>query len=234
MNLLVPVAIFGVTLATGGWLVGIASAGEPGAPIGERVEYRIPAGNPAPRRVGGSTRGVAPQLPGVVALVPDHLGLTAMAQPSLFWYLSAPSRTRIEFVLIEPGRVVPLLEVTTSGAAQGIQQLDLRKHGVTLRPGIEYEWSVAVVVDADQRSTDIVSGGAIMRVDEGSLAARAGAQDPAAIATAYAAQGLWYDTLLALAQAMEQSPAQRGPRARRSSLLEQAGLAEVAAFERRQ
>ncbi len=188
-------------------------------------QYRAPSENPVPRRIGGSSRGVPPALPSVAALVPDHLGLTVSEQPTLYWYLSAPTGAHIEITLIQPGLETPVLDVTAAGTSAGIQSLDLSRHNVRLRAGVEYEWSVALVPDSAQRSRDIVSGGAIMRIDRPATTS--------VTAEAYAAQGLWYDTLMALEQSTLERPTDPTPRGQRAVLLEQAGLAEVASFERR-
>ena len=190
------------------------------------VQYRAPAVNPAPRRIGGSTRGVPPSLPAVIALVPDHLGLTVHEQPTLYWYLSAATAARIEVAIIEPGVESPLLEVTVPGSAPGMQRIDLGTHGVNLRSGVEYEWSVALIADNAQRSRDVVSGGAIIRVD------RPGdrSQSPATLAS----RGHWYDALMALDHAQGDARFAPEMRAQRAALLEQVGLNEVALFERSQ
>src|SRR3954467_3412661 len=48
------------------------------------------------RRVGGATRGVGRALPTVVVLAPNHAGLTTVEQPELYWYISAPTRVRVD------------------------------------------------------------------------------------------------------------------------------------------
>lgn len=189
------------------------------------VQYRAPADNPAPRRVGGSTRGVPPALPAVIALVPDHLGLTQHEQPILYWYLSAPTSVRIEIAIIEPGVESPVLEVAVPGAAHGVQRFDLAAHGVKLKPRVEYEWSVALIADGEQRSRDIVSGGAIMRIEPFG--------DRSQSATVLASRGQWYDALMALERVQADAPSSGEIRAQRAALLDQVGLSEVASYERR-
>jgi hypothetical protein len=200
-------------------------AGEPRSPGLElaAVQYHAPAAYPAPRRVGGVVRS-STTLQQLAALVPDHLGLTNSEQPVLYWFLSAPASTAVEFTLIRPGMEVPIVERSLDAASAGIHAIDLRTLGARLETGIEYEWSVALVVDPAQRSRDLVSGGAIMRVAADSSAA----SDPAQLA----ARGLWYDALMALGRALE-TGSDRAVRAERARLLEQAGLAEAARFEQR-
>jgi hypothetical protein len=188
-------------------------------------QYRPPADHLAPRRIGGPSRGTAPLLPGIAVLAPDHLGLTRSEQPRLYWFISAPTSTRVEATLIEPGRERPLMETVVSASAAGIQTLDLHQLGVRLQPGVEYEWSIALVTDPAQRSRDTVSGGAIMRIQT--------TGDDMDDASEYARRGLWYDALMALDRSPVARPDDAPVRQQRAALLEQAGLLDVAAFERR-
>ena len=62
------------------------------------------------------------------------------------------------FSLIDADGIDPLLEVEAGGGeVAGIQQLNLGDHGVSLQPGVSYQWSVALVTDADSRATDLVA-----------------------------------------------------------------------------
>jgi hypothetical protein len=191
----------------------------------EAAQYAASAPPGAPRRVGGTVRSMAPGYPVIQALVPDHLGLTLSDQPTLYWYLSAPTDARIELTLVQPGREAPLLELVLPGIEAGIHAVELRNHGVQLALDVEYEWSVALIADQNQRSRDIVSAGALMRIERASIAAPSVA--------AFASQGIWYETLMAMEQAVHERPGERAPRANRAALLEQAGLGAAAAFERR-
>ena len=202
---------------------GVAALEQP-APAGVGA-YRAPAAHAQPRRVGGSARALAPRLPAIVVLAPDHLGLTHSEQPTLYWFISEPTAARIELTLTEPGVEAPLLETVLPVAAAGIQSIDLRALGIRLERGIEYEWSVALVTDPAQRSRDIVSGGAIMRIESVPL----DGEDVAALAE----RGLWYDLLMALDRRTHRYPQDSGPRGQLAAVLEQAGLGDVAEFERR-
>ena len=202
-----------------------AGAEELPLPSAADAQYRPPAEYPAPRRIGGASRGMPLTLPTVAVLAPDHLGLTRSEQPRLYWFISAPTSDRVEAVLIRPGMETPLIETVLSGAAAGIHFLDLRQLGVRLELDIEYEWSVAVVTDPAQRSRDIVSGGAIMRIQAPA--------DDATDAAQYARLGLWYDALMALDRNSGEQAADATARSLRTALLEQAGLLDVVLFERR-
>jgi hypothetical protein len=197
---------------------------------GEAVQYTPPAKDLAPRRVGGNSRGLPEAVPAVAVLAPDHLALTVSERPTLYWYLSAPTTARIEVVVVDPRDARPVVEAVVAGERAGIQAFGLAERGARLEPGVAYEWSVAVVVDPAQRSRDVVAGGAVQRIEPSaalqSRLAAAGAGNRAAV---LAAEGIWYDALAALSE----PPGDARARARRAAVLEQAGLPEVAAFERR-
>jgi hypothetical protein len=197
---------------------------------GDAVQYTPPAKDLAPRRVGGNTRGLPAAMPAVAVLAPDHLALTVSERPTLYWYRSAPTTARIEVVVVDPRDARPVVEAVVAGERAGIQAFSLAERGVRLEPGVAYEWSVAVVTDPAQRSRDVVAGGAVQRIEPSaalqSRLAAAGAGNRAAV---LAADGIWYDALAALSEASGDASS----RARRAAVLEQAGLPEVAAFERR-
>jgi hypothetical protein len=158
------------------------------------LAYIPPAsiGAPRDRTVGAATRFA--RLPGPIlySLVPEHTGQTVSAQPSLFWYLDTlPSEdTPVYFTLTNEQEIDPIAEIQLPKVAKaGIQRVDLAQHGIKLERGTEYEWTIAVVVDPDQRANDVVTAGWVIVVEE-----------PAGLepsARSYAAHGLWYDAIAA-------------------------------------
>lgn len=196
------------------------------------VEYKPPMRGAPARRVGGSSRGLA-KLPAVAVLAPDHLGLTISEQPSLYWFVSRATAVRIEITLIDAQGLKPLVETSVVKVEPGIHRFSLADFNVRLRPGEEYQWSVSLVPDESQRSTDVVSQGAVKLVApppelEPRLAGLAGEARAKALASA----GIWYDALAALSEGISGAPADRGLRVKRAALLDQVGLKDAAAFER--
>ena len=58
-------------------------------------------------RVGGGLRGTDGSDPVIVALVPDHVGLTVKKAPVLNWFLSKPTTYQLMFTLIDLSSPTP-------------------------------------------------------------------------------------------------------------------------------
>lgn len=193
--------------------------------------YQPPLRGVPAARVGGGTRGVGNAATAIYVLTPDHMGLTSKSQPVLFWYLSHAVKANYEFVLIAEADYEPLVETTLTGIeSAGIQRIALADLDVHLKPGVQYQWSVAVVLDQGQRSGDILSSGMIEYIEPpaGILASAEKASGEARVAR-YAAAGLWYDALQSLDELIRSGTDVTRFRQMRASLLQQVGLNAVAA-----
>lgn len=176
------------------------------------ITYNPPQIGAPATRVGGGTRGLNTNMPQLEVLAPPQTALTNQSQPVLYWYLSPNDMSIVEISVIQEGVAPPLLETTLPPLQQaGVQRIRLADYGVSLQPGQDYRWSVAIVKDKEQRSGDIVAS-ATLRY-----------QMPAAPLDSIEQQaeaGYWYD---ALQQAIEK----HSPLA--NELLKQIGL-EIPAF----
>jgi len=125
------------------------------------VEYRPPARG-APRvRVGGSTRSMARAL-SLAVIAPDHAGLSAVDQPELYWYISRPVETPLEFTLVAVDATDPLVETTIAPVArEGIQRLRLADMKVRLKPGEEYQWLISFASKPGSRAKDAIASGRV-------------------------------------------------------------------------
>jgi len=198
--------------------------------------YTPPARGAPQRRVGGSSRGAGDALPSVMLLVPDHVGLTASENPALYWYISKPTSVRVEVTLIDEKGETPLIEYAVQNATgPAVHRIDLAAHKVALKPDVEYQWSISVVPNPNERSNDVMAGGALKRVAEPQkiTARRAAGAPKDELARLYAGEGLWYDAIAAYSELIESRPGDRALREQRAALLEQVGLKEIAAFDRR-
>ncbi|TAN41913.1 MAG: DUF928 domain-containing protein [Nitrospirae bacterium] len=186
-------------------------------------------------RIGGGTRGAGYNTPVLAALAPDHVGLTTREKPTLCWYLSDRARTRLEITINDEASPRPVFEREFTEATEpGIQCMSLAGYDVSLTPDVEYQWFVAIVVDPEHRSRDIVSTGMIKRVmPSPQLISQLGsAGSELGKAAVYASEGIWYDALSLLSARIIEQKEDRGLRAERARLLDQAGLTAAAAFDR--
>lgn len=211
-----------------------ATAGEQETATDQRGATPAPVYTPlrgAPAtRVGGGTRGTG-GTPIVQLLVPDHTALSTRPQPNLYWYVSAPVNARLEFAIINDDNFETLAETGLPPVLQpGIQRLSLADQDITLQTGQDYQWSIALVSDPEQRSSDIVASGTIryQPMDAGQRARVAGLDDLDS-AAAYAREGYWYDAFDGISQLAAAQPADPRPRAWRARLLEQVGLEDIGA-----
>ena len=189
--------------------------------------YKPPMRGAPLARMGGGTRGTGDALV-VTVLTPEHMGQTAQAQPSLYWYLShAVPAARYEFVIMSEEDYDPLVETALEGIdTAGIQRIRLGDYKVSLKPGIPYQWSVSVIIDNTQRSANILSSGMIEYVESSPVTTDAAG---AARIGEYAEAGLWYDALQSLDEQIAANPGDARLQQMRSSLLNQVGLEAVAA-----
>ncbi len=198
-------------------------------PASERADEPMPIfvprtsrGAPA-SRIGGASRAVGDSLV-IRVLVPqiDEAALTLSEQPVLPWSLSRSTPHAVNFTLIDPERVEPLVDVTLPGPFEvGVHRIDLADYDARLEAGRRYHWFVAVVVDPDRRSADIVARGSIERVSSPApLAAQIAAARPEDRAAVLAREGIWYDALETLHEQLPRDDARR----KRDALLTQVGI----------
>jgi len=197
---------------------------------GSGVRFR-PGSSGAPSvRVTGGSRGSGDSTITLDVLAPDETGLTTQEAPSLLWYQSKPAPAKFELTLLEENKPRPLLQVKANGNGQaGIQRIKLSDHNVKIAPGIEYQWVVALVTDADNRSSDLVASGVIKRIEASvDLKGKVATADPATLAGVYAEAGIWYDALSVLTDQIEADPGNNKLRETRADLLRQVGLKAAA------
>ena len=164
-------------------------------------------------RVGGAVRGSS-DLATPLALAPAAPGLTVRGVPSLFWHIdgAAPEGVKVFFTLIDERGETPLVETELKPPIRaGIQRIRLSSYGVELKVGETYTWSIALVPDMDNRARDRVS----QVPDDGKVPLEA---------RTLAAEGLWYDALELLSDAVDANPGNSEALATRRSLLAQAGI----------
>ena len=196
--------------------------------------YRPPFPN-APRvRVDGISRGADDAALALTVLAPEHVGLTTKDQPSLFWFQSKAVRARFELTIVAAKEPKPLLEMQLDQpATDGIQRFRLSDHGVKLKKDVDYRWSVAVVLDPENRSRDVVASGVIRRIAPSPALVERLAKSPSDAAAIYADEGIWYDSMEALSDTIEQQPQDKVLHEERAMFFMQVGLKDAAVYEAR-
>lgn len=209
----------------------VPAAGTDTAGMKSTFAYQPPQRGAPQARVGGGTRGTGGDIPVLQVLAPDHVGLTTQKQPTLYWYAYSPVSAHIEFALIDETAIDPLLEIETGAVkVTGVQHLNLADHDITLLPGVPYQWSVALIMDEDSRSTDVIASGVVELIEpDKQMHSRIAGSQGTDLVAAYANEGVWYDALDTISTLIEASPTDQNLIAIRATLLDQVGLQAVAA-----
>lgn len=172
----------------------------------------VPAG-----RVDAGSRGDGNEIASLYVIAPETIGLTGNAQPTLFWFQTAPATLPFEISVLKPNDPKPVFRLRQAEATKGdFHRLSLADKDIKLEPGVDYQWVVALVRDAQSRSRDIVSSGWI-RYDSGKAGNRT---DTAGLAAA----GFWYDCVSALFTQIDARPGDAQLAADRRDLFTQVGL----------
>jgi hypothetical protein len=191
--------------------------------------YEPPRRGAPASRISGATRGLDSGQVEVLVLAPEAAGLTLEATPTLYWYLSHPAGKAVEVTVIRDDVPAPMVDVTAPvPAGGGIQSFSLAAHRASLLPGVEYQWSVALILEPSDRSKDAVASGRIRRVEASpELRARLATAAPRERAKILAAASIWYDAIAELSAAAAGDARARDGRA---ALLRQVGLADAASI----
>jgi hypothetical protein len=200
-----------------------------------KVTYNPPNHDAPGSRIGASARGSVDSDLTIEVLAPDdHIGWSAVSQPILYSYLSRPVTLPLELTIDthELGKQrEPLLELTLhQDRPTGIFSLNLHDLGVRLKPGVDYRWSVAVVINPDQRSSDLIASGLIRYVPPPpAFASTVARLQGVALTRLYAEHGYWYDAIRAVSEGIDR---RQDWRQERADLLDQISLPGPAAWDR--
>lgn len=187
-------------------------------------------------RVGGTLRGTDGKDPEIVALVPDHVGMTVKPTPTLNWFLSKPTSLPLVFTLNNVQQIPPVYQgPLPSPKQEGVQSIDLKALGVSLEPNVQYRWFVSASRNSGSHSEDIVAGGMIERCELNDCLITVGPAlscDQQSV-TFNAKNGLWYDAMACLCTLIDGKPADPSLRRLRAELLKAVGLYGVADWDLR-
>ena len=176
-------------------------------PIARRLVYRNPVADSPKVRVDGHVRATEDAILTLTVLAPERVGLTTKEQPALYWFQSKLTSNRCELVITEKKAEKPLIEARFEAVAGGVHRVRLADFGIRLEEGVEYRWSVAIVVDPDNRSRDVIASGAIKRIVAPEKLRQRLQDAPAAeLPYIYADEGVWYDSLDSLCALVDAQP----------------------------
>jgi hypothetical protein len=220
----------------------LAAAEQPTASPPEPTEtvllplYQPPKKLTPRARVGGGLRGTDGSDPVIVALVPDHVGLTVKKAPVLNWFLSKPTTYPLKFTLLDIRSVTPVLEgPIPTPAHAGVQSINLKDLGLALEPDVQYRWYISAIRNPDSPSQDIVAGGVIERCEFSTCLVEMEVDlicDRQSVLR-NALRGFWYDAMACLCELIDSNPSDQALRRQRAALLNQIGLSAVAQWDLR-
>lgn len=233
--LVLSMGLFGPALMPAG--AGEPAASESGSTNNDPLPLYQPPKKLTPRaRVGGGLRGTDGSDPVLVAMVPDHVGLTVKKSPILNWFLSKPTTYPLKFTLLDIRSVKPVHEgPVPTPAHAGVQSINLKDMGLALEPDVQYRWYISAIRNPDSPSQDIVAGGVIERCEFSTCLVEMEVDlscDRQSVLR-NALRGFWYDAMACLCELIDLSPSDQALRRQRAALLNQIGLSAVAQWDLR-
>ncbi len=199
------------------------------AQSGNRLTF-VPTGRGMPgQRIAGATRfGECTQgkLTRIVALMPeDNLGVTATANPSLFFYIPQSTAKSAELLILsEGGDLLATQDIPLNGNA-GILNITLDPAKAALQPGQKYQWIFSLTCKPNEPDANPFVTGWIERAElDSNLAAVITTAPPAERLPLLAANQLWNDTLATLAALQRQNPNAPAMKQQWQDLLNTAGI----------
>jgi hypothetical protein len=190
------------------------------------VNFTAP-GNDAPDQTSsGGVRGE--ELAEVIPLVPTtNYGRTISGRPTFLVYLPPTASQEVFFSLQDADRhhhYQTTLKVSGKG---GIVELTLPDDAPELEMGKEYVWHFAPIApDGILRPDNYSVTGWVKRVSSPIESHQS--LNPVELATLYAKEGIWYDTLQVLSAAKQAQPDDPTLASEWHDLLEQVGLEAIA------
>jgi hypothetical protein len=206
----------------------------------ERRIVFIPGTKGAPiNRIGAGVRGIKSCIGDnscLIALIPDNdrALLTTSRYPQLLFYVPRISAQKLEFLFSSNGETYKLdLPIPKQAGITSIALADLKnaegKSLPALEIGKKYEWSLAIVVNGEDNSQNLVVDGAIeltqISKDLEEIIPNLAAAERANL---YAVNNLWYDAVFTLYQERLSQPKRSSLRDDWISLLKSIDLGNLA------
>ncbi|NES25525.1 MAG: DUF928 domain-containing protein [Symploca sp. SIO3E6] len=172
------------------------------------IQFEPPPGKNKPgQTAGGATRGQCSlqqqdsNKPLTLLTPANQEGLTIAERPTFFFYVPHASIEQAEFTLISQDEEYAYQTNFSLESKGGVFQFQLPAEAPPLEVGKNYQWSVALICDQQERTEDIVVQGQIKRTEANpNLFAQLKSATPFQSAALYGKAGLWYDMVKALAE----------------------------------
>ena len=193
-----------------------------------RVNFVPPADDGAPEyTAGGASRG---RCPGEVAYATpltraSHYGLTTSTRPSIFIHIPQTAVQEVFFSLKDEDNNHLFQTQFTIPNTSGVVRFDLPDSAPELSPDVEYKWSFVLLCNNRLRPDSPRLEGWMQFKQEPDLINQAAGMNSLEQAILYGEQGIWYDTLTALAEFRQSQP---NGLATWAEFLESAGLTAIA------
>lgn len=146
----------------------------------------------------------------ITALVPNNkIGRTVSEYPVFFFYLPETDAQQAEFVLQDENDNLIYQTTLKINNAPGVTSVSMpdNKNVSALQVGQHYRWSISLICDTQDRSTDIFAAGIVRRVElSADIRSQLEKADPRQKAVIYAQNGIWQDALSTLAAARRANP----------------------------
>jgi hypothetical protein len=220
-----------ITTLCAGLLVVVSQPGHANS-----VTFQPPAGNAPSNTRGAAARGSITCLEGqqsgpqqVTLLLPaSNQGLTTSERPSFFAYLPKTSAQSVFFSLEnQQGQTQYQTMVPIRGDA-GILQVNLPQSVAPLEMNQGYRWGIALLCSGKLKPDSPFVSGWVKRVASTADVANGQKASKLELASAYGAQGIWFDMLMALADSPSKSTKNLASCSDWQNLLRSSGLEAIA------
>jgi hypothetical protein len=172
-----------------------------------------------------------PELPEVIIpFAPKNIGSTVTSQPTFYWYMSAWAG-ELEFTLNEVGATTPLIELVLNPPSNrkykaGLHQIPLKDYNVHLKENRDYEWFLTIVIDPEQRSSDLMASGIICYQPKEQPVQ----EDQGSNKVCTDKKIFWYDAIEEIGVQLENAPENKKLRQALANLFEQEKMHEEADY----
>lgn len=201
--------------------------------LSQSLNFKPPDVTAPSNRQGGTHRGNG-QCPAGLSITPlvptSNIGLTLTDSPTFFVYVPQ-TEAPIEFTLLSEKEDELIYETGFKIDKPGIVAVKVKPGNKTksLELGKRYVWSFSMICDPLDRSADLVVKGWVQRVEkQTNIQSDLQKSDPMARLNVYAQNGIWYETISALAELRSQTPSDSILTSEWNKLLQSQGLDSIA------